>query len=243
VKPALNTQIGLLDGGILPETCCIAVEDGTPCLQDIGHLGHLKRLIGILFHEKDCHPLFMDPADRGEQLADELRGQPQGGLIKEEKTRASHEASDEGKHLLLAAREGPRHLSFTFPEDRKELKPPPQIMADPLPILSAPCTEKEILHHGEPWKNPPTLRDLGYPSGHDTLRGKVLEGLPIESDRPAGHRNRSGDRHQGGGFAGPVRPDQGNDLAPLDLKAHPFEDLYLTVTHVKIMNGKERLQY
>ena len=49
-------------------------------------------------------------ADRLEDLLDQHRGQPHRRLVQQQQARPGHEGAADGQHLLLAAREGARHL-------------------------------------------------------------------------------------------------------------------------------------
>src|SRR3989304_9144563 len=89
-----------------------------PCLKHVAVLGYGESQAHVLLHQEDrCVFLAVDRLDDAEDLADDERGQPQGGFIEGKEPGPRHEPAADGEHLLLAAGEGVRGLLPPLSED------------------------------------------------------------------------------------------------------------------------------
>src|ERR671925_586197 len=83
----------------------VAGERDRPRLEHVAVVGDGEGLVGVLLDQQHRGAAGVDLADDGEDLLDQHRGQPQGGLVQQHEGRLGHEASADRQHLLLAAAE------------------------------------------------------------------------------------------------------------------------------------------
>ena len=74
----------------------------------------------------------------------------------------------------------------------------------------------QVLQHRHAGEDAPALGRLADPADHPQVGAQVGDVLPVEPDPAGGDRAQPGDGPHGGGLAGAVRADQGDDLALVD---------------------------
>jgi len=97
-------------------------------------------------------------------------------------------------------------------EDGKELEDVFHVPSYPLLVPPQKGPHVEVLLDRQVGEDPPPLRDLGDPDGHDLVGLAAPEGLPPEEDLAAARGDDAADGHEGRGFPRPVGADEGDDL-------------------------------
>src|SRR5690606_32095908 len=80
----------------------------------IAAVGDLEGLMGVLLFQRYGDALLADGLDDLEDLSNDQRRQPEGGLVKQQQGRLGHERPADGQHLLFTARHGSRPLTGAF---------------------------------------------------------------------------------------------------------------------------------
>ena len=96
-------EVGGLDRRVLGELGAGALADDLARLEDVGAVGPLERLGGVLLDEQHGGALLVDLRDDVEDLLDELGRQPHRRLVQQQQLRVGHQRAADGQHLLLAA--------------------------------------------------------------------------------------------------------------------------------------------
>lgn len=76
-------------------------EDDSADLHDIAAVGQFQGRLGILLHQDDRDPGFVDFLHSLEDGFDQNRGQTQTRLVQEQNRGIGHEGPTDGQHLLL----------------------------------------------------------------------------------------------------------------------------------------------
>ena len=87
----------------LQELGGLAVHDDLAGLHDVAVVGDRQGHVGVLLDEQDARARLVDGHDRVPDLAYQLGGQAQGGLVQDEQFRIGHQRPPDGQHLLFAA--------------------------------------------------------------------------------------------------------------------------------------------
>ena len=82
---------------------------------------------------------------------------------------------------------------------------------------------------GLQWLNPTTV-------SINLVSGQPEDPLALEKDLPAPGRQKTGDRVEQGGLAGPVSPEEGHDLPVFHGERNPFQGCNLPVKGVDVFN-------
>ncbi len=78
-----GSQVGAADQGVVAELPPGAGEHDPAGLDDIGPVGQLEGPPGVLLDQQDGDAIVADGRDEGEHLLDQLRRQPEGGLVEQ----------------------------------------------------------------------------------------------------------------------------------------------------------------
>src|SRR4029450_8503936 len=140
-----------------------------------------------------------------------------------------------GTHLLLAAGERPGSLLPALAQDREQVVCRLEVILDAA-VAAGEGPQQEVLLDGEPGEDAPTLRGLREAEVHDLVRMYAVDALAHEGDGPAGRLQEAGDRAQGGGLAGPVGADEGDDLTVVHGEADAFDGLDLSVGDDQVLD-------
>src|SRR5580692_5547835 len=97
-----------------------AHRDG-PVHHHIAAVRELQRVKGVLLDEEHCHAILrVELADDLENLLYDQRRKAKRRLVEKKKLRARHQRAGDGKHLLLAARQGAAALVGALLQARKD---------------------------------------------------------------------------------------------------------------------------
>jgi hypothetical protein len=122
------------------------------------------------------------------------------------------------QHLLLAARERPRHLPPSLSEHQEEGEHSLQRGAA-LPARRRPVgAQLQILQDRERGKDAPPLRHVRDAEGGPLVRPERRRVPPAELEAPGPGAHRARDGLEQRGLAGPVGSDDGDELALRDLE-------------------------
>ena len=204
-------------------------------LERVGAARHPKRHPRVLLHEDEAHPvLAVDGEDRARDLLHEHRGEPERRLVEEEEPRAGHQRPPDGEHLLFAPAHGAGRLAPALAKPRKALEHPLDVRRDLPPPPPKERPHEEVVHDREVREDAPPLRHHGDPEGHDLVRPEPVDAPPVEDDLPRREPGEPGDGAQRRRLAGPVRPDEGHDVALVELDRHARDGPHLVVPHREV---------
>jgi hypothetical protein len=209
--------------------------------EDVSSVGDGQGDSGVLFYEQQGCTAVPQAANGGEDLANDYWGETHGWFVEKKKLGVGHEGPPDGEHLLFATAEGAGGLRTSFVEDGKES---PNFLQSGLeglfPFLSRERVgpEGQILEHGKRGKELPAFGNERDASGDNLVWVEGLD-LPIkEEDSSFPRTKESGDGIQEGGFSGPVRSDEDDDLAGVDVEGDIAEDLKVSIRGSKILDLK-----
>ncbi|CAB4924237.1 unannotated protein [freshwater metagenome] len=175
----------------------------------------------VLLDQQDGGALPVDLGDDLADLVDQQRGQAQARLVEQQQLRRGHERPAHGEHLLLTTRQQAAGLVAALGQDREQVEHPVAGLGAGCLVPHGVPAGPEVLGHGQVAEDPPSLGHLDQPAPDDVRGVGPGEVLPGEGDRAAGDRaavglQRPGDRAQQRGLAGPVGPQDGDDLPGRD---------------------------
>ena len=190
------------------------VHDRDPLAEPVG-------LLHVVRGEQDRLAFAVQLAEQVPQREPALRVQARGRLVQEQHRRAVEDGPRHHQPLGHAA--GQRVHRRLGPLRQLELLE--QVAGDLLGRLGAhaeqPAVEVQVLPHGELAVQGVLLRD-----DPAQLLGQRRVGRHVHpgEERPAGRRDHPGGEHAGGGgLAGPVRPEQAEDLPGPDVEVEPVD--------------------
>lgn len=168
-----------------------------------------------------------------EQLHDQRAGtgvQGPGGLVRQQDRRTAHDGTRDGDALPLASRElmGP----VTHPVTEAD---PVQRGLGPLPS-SAPGQARveqaigDVVHGPGPFGEVELLEDETDAVGAQRGQGAVVEPVhlvPVHDEAAPAGAVQGADQVQQCGFAGPGRPDDGDQLTGSDGRCHLSQGMHL----------------
>src|SRR6266542_1580293 len=216
---ASAAQVHSLDALARLERARGALAHQTPDLEQIGVVRNLEGLAGVLLHHQDAEAAPVDLLDLLEQPLHDLGGEAEGGLVPQQAPRLRHQRPRDRQHLLLAARERPRHLRPSLPEPGEERAD----LVEPVGKLRAAAPREgphlEVLVHGERGEELAALGDPGDAELVDAVRREPVDRPFLELDRARARLHESEDRLDGAALPGAVRAEDGPDLPLRDLEA------------------------
>ena len=181
-------------------------------VQHIAAVRQGERGAGVLLDHQDGDAGGVDLGHLLEHGLDEHGGEAGGRLVQQQDAGLGHQGAGHGHHLALAAGHGAHELLAPLAQPRKQA----QQLLDPRGDLGArPAhgAELEILDHGHVLEDVLALGHIAQPQPHD-LMGPPAGDLRAAQQHPAlARRDQADDGFHQGGFARPVGPDHGDDLA------------------------------
>ncbi len=151
-----------------------------------------------------------------------------------------HQGAANRQHLLLTARKRAAFLTTAFGQAREKGKGLFLALLDNFGILNEEASHLEVLLHGHAGKNAPALRHVSNAQGYYFVGRDFVYGLALVDDLAFARTVHPADGSQGGAFARPVGPNQGNNLALLNCKGHAFERMDVPVIGVDVFHFKQR---
>ncbi len=204
-------------------------------LEHVALRGPLQRGLGVLLDEQDRGALLLQGGHGRHDPLHHQRRQAHRRLVEHEQLGPAHHRPTHGQHLLLATGEGAGRLGAALLEDREEREGRVEVGVDAL-VLAGERTQAQVLLHGEPREDPPTLGGVRQTELDDVVGGDRGEVLALEGDR-AGHRaQQARDGAQGGRLAGTVGADQRDDVALVDVEGDALDGLDLAVGHLEVLD-------
>jgi hypothetical protein len=91
-------------------------------------------------------------------------------MLEQQHPRVRHQAAGDREHLLLAPRQGARHLGPPLLEHREHVERPRLHVGDPSLVVAEKSAEAKVLQNRQPAEDAPALRHLDDALGHDAVR-------------------------------------------------------------------------
>src|SRR3989338_8408402 len=107
-RPASAAEVGALDPLVGEQRRARAGERDGAVLDHVGAVGEPERAQDVLLDQEDRHAVAVDRGEVLEDGGEDDRREAEGGLVEHQEARARHQRAPDGRHLLLAAREGAR---------------------------------------------------------------------------------------------------------------------------------------
>ena len=108
--------------------------------------------------------------------------------------------------------------------------------AMPVLVVAQEGAELEVLGDREPGEDVASLGGVGEAQGDDLVGGDAVEGLAVEEDAAAAGLEEPGEGAQGGGLAGAVGADEGDDLAGFDGEGDALDGFDLAVGDLEVLD-------
>src|SRR5690349_23950668 len=216
-----TAEIKLDHVGVRAQPLRRAVEDDAAVLHHIAIVRHIEREAGVLLDEDDGHgQLAADGLQTFHQLLDEQRREPLRELIDEQELRRAHERAADREHLALAAGKQSRLAAAQFGEPREELVDALNGLAS---LAASSVRRLQVFGDREVLEYLAAFRDE-----HDAARGNAVRRLVLDAfalvldgtfrDLGVVEADEAGDRAQGGGLAGAIRAEDGDERAARHLE-------------------------
>jgi hypothetical protein len=196
-------------------------------LETVDAIGHLERLHDVLLDQDDAGAIGLDLRQRRVDVADDDGGEAQADLVAQQHARVGHERASDGRHLLLAARQGLGRRLAPLGEHGKQV-----IDAIERPVcVVAPAVgaDLEVLLYAERRKQPPPLRHQRDARAHYLCRGQPANGPAAEDDAFGRRRQQADKGFQERRLAGAVGADDGERLTVLELEVDAVKRLEVPI--------------
>src|SRR5260370_2821663 len=165
---ALDPQVGPLNVWALEQGLRCPFLDDPSGFEDVATGRDAKGLQRVLLDEQNRGAFAVDLADDLEDGVHHQGGQAEGGLVHQQHFWPRHQGPADTEHLLLAPGERSPELVLSFLEPREQGVDPLHVGS--LGAVTSDITpEVEVLLHGHPRQNPPSL-----PCGAPPLGPRVL---------------------------------------------------------------------
>jgi hypothetical protein len=179
----------------------------------------------VLLNEQDGDAVLLGLGEERCHLLNEERGEALGRLVEEEQARAHAEDAGDGEHLLLAAGELRAALAaavFEAWEHGVDTVEAPRLRADGR-------GEEEVLFDGEASVDATVVRNVAEATAGALVGREAGDVGTLEENLAASLLVEAHEGAQGGGLAGAVAADEGDDLALVDVEREVVQGLRLTV--------------
>src|SRR4051812_19619534 len=149
-----------------------------PAVKNDDVIGHIENERRVLFDQHDRKPAFLELADGGHDLRDDLRRQPFGRFIHQQDAWVAHQGPADREHLLLTAGQVGGGLAPTLLQPREHGEhglSGPALLA---PVDGFARGNDQVLAHRQAAEYAPTLRDQGDALGGNLLGWDARDGVP-----------------------------------------------------------------
>ena len=195
-----------------------AREPHRPGLHHVDAVGHRHGDVHRLLDEQDGRARLAHRLDGAEQLLDDDRREPERQLVDQEQLGAGDGGHGERQHLLLAAREVAGPLVAAGGQGREggqRLLDHVGVALAPAPAL--PGGGAQVVLDAQVGEDPLAAGHLGDAEAGDLVGRQVGDVAPVEDDGAVIGLDDAADGPQQRRLAGPVRAEEGHDLALADL--------------------------
>ena len=177
--------------------------------------GEFERVVGVLLDDKHGEAVLpVQGTDRIEDLAGDQRCEAERGSSSRPLPGAAHQCAADREHLLLAARQRAATLGQPLPQPRKQREHALQAICSlRLRGVGRIRTHLQVFGDAHARENPAALRRLRNPQPRDLVGGNVSDVAAVEQDFSGAGARTAEDRHHQRRLAGPIRSNQGNNLA------------------------------
>jgi hypothetical protein len=163
-------------------------------VEDHDIVGDVEHQLGVLLDQHDRQPAFLELADGGHHLGDDLRRQAFRRLVHQQHARIAHQRAADRQHLLLAARQMRRDLAAAFLQPRKHREHgvggPGRVLAAGIRLARR---DHQVLAHRQAPEDAATLRHQRDAAGGDQLRRQFCDRFAEDLDH-AGTGGQQADR-------------------------------------------------
>ncbi len=136
-----------------------------PALEHVAAVGDGEAQLGVLVDEQERASRVAQDGQLVEDLLDELRGEPERGLVEQQDARARHETAGEREHLLLASGEEPRARIGALAEARKALEHRLDVGGDVV-VAAQERAEAQVVAHAQVGEDQAALRHQHEAGAH-----------------------------------------------------------------------------
>ena len=219
-----------------------AVEADLALLHEDRPVGDGEGDVEGLLDEQDRRAGFVEPADDPEQLLDDGRRQPERELVDEQQRRRHQQRLRQPDHLLLATGQQACRLVEAFSEHGEQVEYLLRPLGDRgLLVLERPGRSAEVLGHRQAGEHGCAAGHAHHAGGRDRVRRQVRDVAAVEEDGSVAASVHAGDRAQQRRLAGAVGPDEGDDLAALDVEVDAVQHLHAAVRDVDVAADQQRV--
>ena len=200
-------------------------------VHDVDPIGGLQGAQHVLLDEENGDSLRLEPPDGPHHVLRKLRREPLARLVEEHEARAPEKRTGDRHHLELAPGEILRaspHEVFERSEDLEHLPERPGAKSALLP------RDGEVAGDAQGRKDAAVVRHPADAGAGDPVRRPACDVGAVETEASAAGRREAENGPQRRRLAGPVRAEQGDDLARAHLEREIEQDLGLPVERVDV---------
>ncbi len=168
----------------------VSVSLSSPVREHVGAVGEADGELRPLLDEQDRDAALPDLRQRGEDILDDRRRKPEGGLVEEEKVGPGDERPRDRKLLLLPAGEHARRAVAVPADDGEEGGDAREVILGAVPRAAADQPQPEILLDRELREDLPSLGHERDSRAHDRVRPEARERPPERAGSPRGTAGR-----------------------------------------------------
>ena len=177
----------------------------------------------------------MHVLDDVEDLLHQQRRKAHGGLVQHQHGGVAHQGTAHSQHLLFAAGHGARQLLAALLQAGEQLKHLFLVGGNGGVGLGV-GTHIQILFHGHVQEHMAAFRHVGKARFHDLVGAHALDAAALVQDIAGLGLQQAGNGLQGGGLAGTVGTDQGDDLALIHLEGDVLDGVDVAVVNVDVID-------
>ena len=194
-----------------------------------------------MFHEEDGQSArAVDLHNFCENRGDQQRGEAERGFIQHEEFRAAHEGAADGEHLLFAAGEGAGYLLHAFLEAREGGEDGVHFGTDLFFVAHEVGAHFEIFEDAEVGEHHAAFGHMGEAASDNFMGRQASDVFAFVQDFAGLGFEQAGDGLEGGGLAGAVGADEGDDAAGRDGQGDAVQRVDGTVTDRQIVDLEQR---